>query len=63
MKKVVENQELKNLRKLAEQDPGLLEVIENVKAIKAQETTKAPPAKRLRMPYVNAQPLTEGSWK
>jgi len=63
MKKVTENREFDRLRKLAERDPGLLEVIDGLRATKGQKRAKDKQTKRLRMPYVNAEPLTEGSWK
>lgn len=64
MKYRMENQELKKLREIAERDPGLLEVLEEAKAAKALSDLKPErPARRLRMPYVNSEPITEGRWK
>jgi len=63
MKKVTENLNLKRLRELAERDPELLEVLEGVKAAKDLTVKDDEGQPRLRMPYVNSQPLTDGSWK
>jgi hypothetical protein len=57
-------EELKKLREIAERDPGLLEVIEEAKAARCLVGERPDqPQRRLRMPYVSSEPLTEGSWK
>jgi hypothetical protein len=57
-----ENHEVKKLRELAERDPGLMDAIESAKASSGEPRNAAEP-KRLRMPYVHSEPLSEGKWK
>jgi hypothetical protein len=63
IKKTPENKELKKLRKLAEQDPDLLAILDSLKSEKAEKEGTRNQERRLRMPYVNSESLGGASWK
>ncbi len=62
-KKSPEKQDSARLRQIAARDPGLLEVLEEVKAAQEAKNNESQGERRLRMPYVSAPPITESRWK
>lgn len=64
-RKAFRKRELSKAKKLLRREPGYAEVVESaVQAAKDAETASADiTAKRIRMPYVSANPLTSSGWK